>query len=115
MHGGKATNDTSDGPKIAILLRGGMLPPAYVSPATMRATRDLLRRRRPLTRQRAELLTHVQPTKSPYNVPEIGTKIADKTKRAGVAERCADPAVHNSLEGDLALMDSYDERRRALA
>jgi hypothetical protein len=41
IHGGKATNDKSDSQKIAALLRGGMLPQAYVYPAEMRATRDL--------------------------------------------------------------------------
>ena len=45
IHGGKAKNDTIDSHKIAVLLRGGMLPMAYVYPAAMRATRDLLRRR----------------------------------------------------------------------
>jgi hypothetical protein len=47
MHGGKAKNDTIDSQKIAVLLRGGMLPQAYVYPAPMRATRDLLRCRTP--------------------------------------------------------------------
>jgi transposase len=46
IHGGKAKNDKIDSHKIAVLLRGGMLPQAYVSPAAMRSTRDLLRRRR---------------------------------------------------------------------
>ena len=55
MHGGKAKNDTIDSQKIAALLRGGMLPHAYVSPAERRATRDLLRRRTHLMRKRAEL------------------------------------------------------------
>jgi transposase len=45
IHGGKAKNDKIDSHKIATLLRGGMLPQAYVYPARMRATRDLLRRR----------------------------------------------------------------------
>jgi len=54
IHGGKAKNDKIDAQKIAVLLRGGMLPQAYVYPAEMRATRDLLRRRMSLTRQRAE-------------------------------------------------------------
>jgi transposase len=45
IHGGKAKNDKIDAQKIAVLLRGGMLPQAYVYPAAMRATRDLLRRR----------------------------------------------------------------------
>jgi hypothetical protein len=39
MHGGKANNDTSDAHKIAVLLRGGMLPQASVSPAERRAPR----------------------------------------------------------------------------
>src|SRR5947208_914643 len=45
IHGGKAKNDKIDAHKIAALLRGGMLPMAYVYPARMRSTRDLLRRR----------------------------------------------------------------------
>jgi hypothetical protein len=55
IHGGNAKHDKRDAHKIAVLLRGGMLPPAYVYPAAMRATRDLLRRRRHLMRKRAEL------------------------------------------------------------
>src|SRR5438067_2678801 len=62
IHGGKAKNDKSDAQKIAILLRGGMLPQAYVYPAEMRATRDLLRRRTHLARTRGALLAHVQNT-----------------------------------------------------
>jgi transposase len=109
IHGGKAKNDKIDAQKIAVLLRGGMLPQAYVYPAEMRATRDLLRRRIHLMRKRAELLTHVQQTNSQYNLPEIGKKIAYKTNRAGVAERFADPAVQKSVEVDLALIDYYDQ------
>ena len=44
IHGGKATNDKIDAHTIALLLRGGMLPQAYVYPAEMRATRARLRR-----------------------------------------------------------------------
>jgi hypothetical protein len=43
IHGGKAKNDRIDAKKIAVLLRGGMLPEAYVYPPEL--TRDLLRRR----------------------------------------------------------------------
>ncbi|MBI3757280.1 MAG: transposase [Deltaproteobacteria bacterium] len=35
-HGGKAKNDKIDAHKIAVLLRGGMLPQAYVYPVEMR-------------------------------------------------------------------------------
>jgi transposase len=108
IHGGKAKNDTIDSQKIAVLLRGGMLPQAYVSPAQRRATRDLLRRRMHLAHQRAELLAHVQNTNSQYNLPAIGKKIASKANREGVAERFADPAVQKSIEVDLALTTYYD-------
>jgi transposase len=95
-----------------VLLRGGMLPQAYVYPAKMRATRDLLRRRGHLMRKRAELLTHIQKTNSQYNLPEIGKKIAYKANRNGVAERFADPAVQKSVAVDLALIGHDDELLR---
>jgi transposase len=112
IHGGKAKNDQIDAQKIAVLLRGGMLPQASVSPADMRATRDLLRRRMPLMRKRAELLAHIQNTNSQYNLPEIGKKLAYKTNRDGVAERLSDPAVQKSIEVDLALIDHDDHLLR---
>jgi transposase len=112
IHGGKAKNDRIDARKIAVLLRGGMIPQAYVYPAEMRATRDLLRRRMHLMRKRAELLTHVQQTNSQYNLPEIGKKLAYKTNRTGVAERVPDPAVQKSIEVDLTLIGHYDHLLR---
>ena len=112
IHGGKAKNDKIDAHKIAVLLRGGMLPQAYVSPAEMRATRDLLRRRMHLAHKRGELLAHVQNTNSQYNFPALGKNIAYKTNRDGVAERFADPAVQKSIEVDLALITYYDELLR---
>jgi hypothetical protein len=109
IHGGKAKNDKIDSQKIATLLRGGMLPKAYVYPAGMRATRDLLRRRTHLMRKRAELLAHVQNTNAQYNLPEIGKNIAYKANREGVAERFDDPAVQKTIEVDLALI-TYDDQ-----
>jgi len=109
IHGGKAKNDKIDAHKIAVLLRGGMLPQAYVYPAAMRSTRDLLRRRMHLMRKRAELLSHIQNTNHQYNLPEIGKKIAYKANREGVTERFADLAVQKSIEVDLALIDHYDK------
>jgi transposase len=115
IHGGKAKNDKIDAQKIAVLLRGGMLPQASVYPAEMRATRDLLRRRMHLARKRGELLAHVHNTNSQYNLPAIGKKIAYKANRDGVAERFADPAVQKSIEVDLALITYYDELLRDVA
>jgi len=109
IHGGKAKNDKIDAHKIAVLLRGGMLPMAYVYPALMRSTRDLLRRRMHLMRKRSELLAHIQNTNSQYNLPEIGKKIAYKANREGVAERFDEPSVRKSMEMDLSLIDHYDK------
>ena len=78
VHGGKAKNDKIDAHKIAVLLRGGMIPQAYVYPAQMRSTRDLLRRRMHLMRQRAELLGPIQNTNYQYNLPDIGKNIGYK-------------------------------------
>ncbi len=115
MHGGKAQNDTIAAQNMAVRRRGGMLPHASGYPADMRATRDLLRRRIPLRRKRAALLTPVQQTNRQYHGPELGTKSADTTTRPGVAERCADPAVPKSVAVDRALLDADDQRRRDLA
>ena len=109
IHGGKAKHDQIDSQKIAALLRGEMLPQAYVYPAQMRATRDRLRRRTHLMRKRAELLAHVQHTNRPYNLPDIGKKIAYQANREGVAERFDDAAMQKTIEVDLALITSYDE------
>jgi len=107
IHGGKAKNDKIDAHKIAVLVRGGMLPMAYVYPRDMRATRDLLRRRCHFTRKRAELLTHIQNTASQYLLPTLG-KIAYHGNRGGIAEQFRDPEVRKSVETNLALVDEYD-------
>jgi transposase len=107
--GGKAKHDKIDSYKIATLRRGGMRPQAYVYPAQMRATRDLLRRRTHLMRKRSALLSHVQHTNSQYNLSEIGKKIAYKANRVGIAERFDDPAVQKTIEVDLALITYDDE------
>ena len=110
IHGGKAKNDKIDADKIARLLRSNMLPQAYVYPASMRATRDLLRRRNHLVNKRAELLAHIQNTNSQYNLPAFGKKIARKSNREGLGERFIDPCVQQSIELDMALIDVYDQR-----
>ena len=108
IHGGKAKHDQIDSQKIAVLLRGGMLPQADVYPAEMRATRDLLRRRLHLAHKRGELLAPVQNTNRQYNLPAIGKNLAYHANRDGVAERFADPAVQKSIAVDLSLVSHYD-------
>ena len=109
IHGGKAKNDKIDAHKIAVLLRGGMVPQAYVYPAEMRATRALLRRRCPLVRKRAELVAHIHTTTSQYTLPEIGKKLAYKAHREGGEEHFPDSSVRKTLEGDVSLIDPSDK------
>jgi hypothetical protein len=97
-----------------VLLRGGMLPQAYVYPAAMRATRDRLRRRMHLMRKRAELFSHGPNPTSQSNLPEIGKHIAYQANRNGVAERVGAPAVQQRIELDLALMGYSEAWRRDL-
>ena len=110
IHGGKAKNDKIDAHKIAVLLRGGMFPQAYVYPAEMRATRDLLRRRCHLGAQtRRTVSAHIHNTNSQYNLPEIGKQLANKANREGVAEHFPDPSVRKTIEVDVSLIDHYDK------
>ena len=112
IHGGKATHEQIDAPKMAVVLRSGRLPHASVYPADMRAPRDRLRRRRHVMRTRAEWRGPLPPTTRQYHLPAMGTQIADKANRDGVAERLADPAGPKRIEVDLALMGHDDALRR---
>ncbi|HKB35231.1 MAG TPA: IS110 family transposase [Gemmataceae bacterium] len=116
IHGGKAKTDKIDAHKVAVLLRGGMLPQAYVYPRGMRETRDLLRRRTLLVRRRAEALVHLANTNSQYNLPPFPKKLACAANREelNLPERFADPSVRKSVELDLALIDTCDEQVRAV-
>jgi hypothetical protein len=101
IHGGKAKNDKIDSKKIAVLLRGGMIPMSYVYPEKMRATRDLMRRRNHLMRKRAELLAHIQNTNSQYNLDEPFGRIAVPSKRGDIVGAFDHPAVKKSMEVNL--------------
>lgn len=107
IHGGKAKNDRIDSHKIAALLRGGMIPMAYVYPPEMRATRDLLRRRNHLMRKRADLLAHIQNTNHQYNLPRFKKSICYRGNREGIAEQFSDECVQKSIEVNIALIDKY--------
>ena len=106
IHGGKAKNDRIDSRKIAALMRGGTFPMAYVYPAKMRATRDLLRRR--------NHFSHIQNTNSQYNMKPFEKNISYKKNRIGIAEQFVDPDVRASIEADLALIDLYDALKNKL-
>lgn len=110
IHGGKAKNDRIDAHKIAVLLRGGMLPQAYVYPPGMRETRDLLRRRLHLVRKRGQLLAHLQNLRHTYNRGAFAKRIAYPSNRGGVVAHFAgEPMVQANAALDLSLLDHYDK------
>jgi len=108
IHGGNSKNDKIDSHKIAVLLRGGALAQAYVYPAKMRATRDLLRRRNHLVRKRAELFSHIQNTRSQYNLADPLGRIAKPQNRQGLVDRLDQPSVQRSIAVDLEMIEAYD-------
>jgi len=85
------------------------MPQAYVYPSERRATRDLLRRRCPLARKRAELFAHIHTTNSQYHLPEIGKRLANTANRAEVAAHFPDPSVHKAIAVDVSLIDPDDQ------
>ena len=108
IHGGKAKNDKIDSHKIAVLLRGGSFPLAYVYPKELRATRDLLRRRNHLVRKKSELIAHIQNTATQYNLPPLG-RIAKPTERDGLLDKFIDPVVRRMVEVDLLTIEHYEQ------
>jgi transposase len=108
IHGSKTKNDKLDSKKIAMLLRAGMMPMAYVYPRGLRSTRDLLRRRMHFTRKKAELLAHIQNTKSQYNLPGFAKSISYKANRKKVVSHFDDPSVQQMIACDISLIDHYD-------
>jgi transposase len=112
IYGAKAKNDKIDAHKIARLLRGGNFPLAYVYPKGMRETRDLLRRRNYLVRQRSALFTHLQILNGQYNLPPFPKKLSFAANRAelDIPARFADPSVQQSAAVDLAVIDVLDEQ-----
>jgi hypothetical protein len=114
-HGGNAKHAPLAAHTIAILRRGGRLPHASGDPRERRATRARRRRRRPLVRQRAEGLAHVQHTDSPDNLPESGHKLASTANRQGGAERFAPARVRQTIPVARALRASDAARLNDLA
>ena len=110
IHGGKAKNDRIDAEKIARLLKGGMFPCAYVYPRQWRSTRDLMRRRMRLMRQRAELIAHIHNTLSQYNLPANTDNLRYARHREKLRETFPDPSVQKSMDLDLNRIDFYDEQ-----
>lgn len=115
IHGAKAKNDRIDSEKIATLLRGGVIPKAYVYPARMRATRDLMRRRTFFVCSRAALQGHVKLMSMQYNMPAITEDLRCPGRHAEVLERFSFAEdVAASAAADMDLIVHYTHTIRGL-
>jgi transposase len=70
--------------------------------------RDLLRRRMHFMYKRSELLSHIQNTRSQYNLPEFKGCISRKRNRDGITDHFKDLSVRKSIELNLTLLKQYD-------
>jgi transposase len=114
IHGAKAKNDPVDAAKLVMLLRGGVIPMAYVYPPEMRATRDLLRRRLFFGRKRAELYCHIQTTFQQYNLIKPSGDLDTVKHRAELPGCFPDPIVRATIEADLKLCTAYDQQLKQI-
>lgn len=109
IHGGKTKNDKIDSEKIAMLMKSGMFPMAYVYPKNMRSIRDLLRRRMYLVRHKAEVLAHIQNTNWQYNLPKIEKCISYRANRKNLAKRFNDFGAKRIIEADIAVITYFEK------
>jgi transposase len=110
IHGAKSKNDRIDSEKIARLLRGNLLPLAYVYPRSMRETRDLLRRRTHFVHKRTELLAHLHGLSHQNNLPAFDGRITGSAKREEFLLRFeVSPPLERSAKADQELIDHYEE------
>lgn len=115
IHGAKAKNDRIDSEKIATLLRGGVMPMAYVYPARMRATRDLMRRRTFFVCARAALQGHIKLVNTQYNLPSIEDDVRSVRCQEGILERFGFAEdVKASVAADMDLIVDYQTVIRRL-
>lgn len=110
IHGGKAKNDRIDSHKIALLMRGGNFPIAYVYPREMRATRDLLRRRTKMVRYSAQFKAHVSNTSTQYNyLPPAKGTLRTVSGRKAMTGTFKDRSVQRNIDLDLKLVGTFDQ------
>jgi len=114
IHGGKTKTDRIDSEKFAMLLRGGNFPTAYVYPAALRDTRDLLRRRCKIMRRRSATITHVQMVNHQQNLPAFEKSISYKANRVGIADRFEGDSLQQMVSLDIDLIDFYDRQIQKL-
>ena len=114
IHGSKTKNDKQDSLKLAMLLRGGNFPSAYVYPRATRAQRDLVRRRCFFSRQRAELQGHIRNTAAQYNLTVPKGQLIYLCNQEGLAESFPNKAARLTIQTDLAMINTLTTQLKRL-
>lgn len=109
IHGGKNKDDRIDSEKLARLLAGHLIPPAYVYPAAKRPVRALLRQRLTYVWRRAELLMRIQSMQLAEGHEPVprGARNRDPWE-ARLIERYSNPHHQLALQTDLKTIRHYD-------
>ena len=109
IHGGKNKDDRIDSEKLARLLAGHLIPPAYVYPAAKRPVRALLRQRLTYVWRRAELLMRIQSMQLAEGHEPVprGARNRDPWE-ARLIERHPNPHHQLALQTDLKTIRHYD-------
>ena len=114
----KHRDDKDDGRWLAHLLRLGLLAEGYIYPKAERGTRDLLRRRGQLVRQRTANLLSVQNQVARATGATIdGNRVKQLARRASVEEIGAlvvDPDAVLGISANLAVMAALDGEIKTL-
>lgn len=93
-NGIKHTNDQTDARYLAHLLRLGILPTGFIYPKTMRAVRDLLRRRLLLIKHRTAQILSLQSTISRHTGIRLASFKIKQLNPEKIREYLSDPTVY---------------------
>ena len=104
----RVKTDAIDARTLAQLLRGGLLPEAYVAPREIRDLRELLRHRATLTRMRSAVKNRVHAILAKHGVAREHSDLFGKGGREFLAELELRAAPRRRLDSLIALIDDCD-------
>lgn len=115
IHGGKNKNDRIDSEKLARLLRGNLIPPAYAYPAAKRPMRDLLRQRTSYVWQRVELLQRISTRQMAGGEVPV-SKFSNNREKwlEALLENTRDSCKRFAISQDVRLVVEYDKAIKEL-
>jgi transposase len=104
----RVKTDAIDARTLAQLLRGGLLPEAYVAPREIRDLRELLRHRATLTRMRSAVKNRVHAILAKHGITSEHSDLFGKGGREFLADLELRQAPRRRLDSLIALIDDFD-------